>query len=288
MSIAPRSIWQIGLVVDDLEAAAAELGSVLGLEFEEPIAQSPGGNDIRVTLSRTGLPYFELIEGAAAGPWDGHTGSRLDHLAYFADDLAAERERLVAEGFPVIIDGAAMGIAGTYHLLPRTNVRIQPVDGTARPRLQERWGLENLDGPWLPASPWQLGFMVDDQDAARDELSRALGLEWSPVKARGRDGTLKVCMSLGDAPPYFELVDAGPSSDFTWRPAPRFDHLAYWAEDLEAESARLTDIGAPLVQVARPGELLFHHAPKSGVRLELMAGAYREKIRAGWDLENVG
>jgi hypothetical protein len=75
MSLERKRIWQIGLVVDDLEAATAEMSSVLGLKFRAPISHSPGGNDISVTLSQTGLPYFELVEGNGGGPWHGHTGS---------------------------------------------------------------------------------------------------------------------------------------------------------------------------------------------------------------------
>jgi hypothetical protein len=282
-----RHIWQIGIVVDDIELAATEILQVLGLEFTEPVARSYGGNDIRVGLSLTGPPYFELIEGNGGGPWDGHTGSRLDHLAYFVDDLEAERERLVAEGCPVIVESAALGMVANYHLLPRTNIRVEAVDAAFKTRIRDAYGLGDVDGRWHRTGPWQLGFMVDDVAVAQDELSRALGLKWTPVRLFGQDGEVTVCMSV-QGPPYFELVQAGIGSDLYWRGGPRFDHLAYWADELRSESARLSSVGAPLVQTARQDAILFHHAPRSGIRLEVIAAEYRHTIRTGWGLQDVG
>jgi len=127
--------------------------------------------------------------------------------------------------------------------------------------------------------------MVDDMEPSRDELTRVLGLEWTPAKSRG-DGDLSVCMSLQGLH-YFELVVAGRGSRLTWRPSPRFDHLAYWTDNLTAESARLNAVGVPLVQEMRE-EIRFHHGPRTGLRLEMMAGSYRDTIRSGWGFEDVG
>jgi len=281
-----RKIWQIGLVVADMEAARCELREVLGLEFPVPRSRRFGDYEIKVSIAPTGPPYFELIEGEPGGPWDGRTGSRLDHLSYWVENLRLERERLLAEGCPVFIDGAKLGLHASYHVLPHTNVRVEPVTSSYKDQVRGSWGIDDVDSVWNPRAPWQLGFMVDEIEAARDEFSRVLGVEWTPVKARGKGGDLSVCMTT-DGPPYLELVHAGEDADLAWRPSPRFDHLAYWAEDLMAESSRLDRLGAPFVQEIRP-EIRFHHAPKSGIRMEVMAGSYRDAVRLGWGVEDVG
>jgi Glyoxalase/Bleomycin resistance protein/Dioxygenase superfamily len=280
-----RPIWQIGIVVADIDAASAELGHALGLEFPAPVERAFGGHRLRVAIAKQGPPYFELLEGEPGGPWDGHSASRLDHVSYWVDDLCAERERLEAERCPIFLDSDTVGLPANYHLLPASDIRVEPLRSSFKQAIRDLWGIDDLDSAWRLGSPWQLGFMVDDIEASRGELARVLGVDWTPVQSRG-EGAVSVCMTMQGLP-YLELVQARVGSNLAWRPSPKFDHLAYWVEDLAAESDRLEAVGVPCVQEFRP-EIRFHHAPKSGVRLELIAASYRDTIRSLWGLEDLG
>ena len=281
----PRRIWQIGIVVADVAAAKAELEEALHLQFREPVTYGFHDWRTRIALARQGPPYLELLEGQPGSPWDGHTGSRLDHVSYWVEDIGAESERLEREGFPVFIDGVSAGGAVNFHLLPATRLRLEPAGRAQQEPIRQTWQIEDVEGGWTPGSPWQLGFMVLDIDAARDELSRALGLEWTPVRRCDAD-ELDVCLSL-QGPPYFALISASTTSALAWRPRPRLDHLAYWADDLVGEGERLARVGVPMVQRIRP-EIQLHHAPHSGVSLKMMDGDYRDVVRDKWGLADVG
>lgn len=57
--------------------------------------------------------------------------------------------------------------------------------------------------------PYHIGFAVADIDAARRELTDALGVAWSPV-AQGRlgDWNYRIVFSV-EGPPFLELIE-GP------------------------------------------------------------------------------
>jgi len=95
--------FQVGIFVQDLDAAMAQVGSALGLTWSEISSRElEEGGRLRVVFSKQGPPHIELIEGPPGSPWDSTAGPRIDHLGYWSDDFAAERDRLVREGNPVI------------------------------------------------------------------------------------------------------------------------------------------------------------------------------------------
>jgi hypothetical protein len=136
--------WQVGVVVGDLEAAMDEMGRALGLTWGEVKVRDELGPPLRVVFSDQGPPYFELIEGPPGSHWDGSAGSRLDHLAYWTDDLADERERLESEGLPVVVDGEAHGLPVNYHELRQSGFRIEMFDGSYREKMRAGRNLENV------------------------------------------------------------------------------------------------------------------------------------------------
>jgi catechol 2,3-dioxygenase-like lactoylglutathione lyase family enzyme len=107
------------------------------------------------------------------------------------------------------------------------------------------------------------GLVVDDIDEARRSLGAALGVEFTePVRSsapvRTPDGVREreslVCFSRG-AGHRIELIQQVFGG--VWAPAggePRLHHLAFWVDDLEAESARLESLGMPLVVTAAAGD----------------------------------
>jgi hypothetical protein len=128
----------VGIVVEDLDAAIAELRSLAGLRFVEPQVVPVGPWRLRVAFARSGPPYLELIEAQAGTPWE--TSAALDHLAWFSDDLEADMAALAAVA-PVELDGTAHGRRFSYHRAPATGMRIELVGSTPE-AFAERWGLD--------------------------------------------------------------------------------------------------------------------------------------------------
>ena len=140
----PRSFWQVGVLVQDLEAAMDELSRALGLTWSDVKRFGSEQARQRVVMSREGPPYFELVEGPPNSPWDSSAGSRLDHLAYWVDDIQEERERLEREGAPVVMDGQARGKLVNYHALPAAGFRVEVFDESRREELRRDWDMDDL------------------------------------------------------------------------------------------------------------------------------------------------
>jgi hypothetical protein len=130
--------FQVGLLVDDIYAAADEFERATGLSFEAPVERRLGDWTILVAFSLDGPPYVELIEGPEGSPWHAAGGRHLDHLGFWSADLEAERHRLDREGIAVAIDGARLGGQWLYHHLPHTGVRIEHIDESARAAFAQR------------------------------------------------------------------------------------------------------------------------------------------------------
>ncbi|WP_378738229.1 VOC family protein [Nocardia brasiliensis] len=98
--------YHIGIVVADLGRAMTEL-SEIGLQWHAPIRNdtdlSFNGTTVHhtpwMTYSKQGPPYLELIQQSPGTIW-AETG--LHHLGLWADDVAAESDRLAANGIPLL------------------------------------------------------------------------------------------------------------------------------------------------------------------------------------------
>ena len=140
MAIAPRTFFQVGVLVDSIEDAADELERAVGLRFEEPVERRIGEWDIRTSFSLHGPPYVELIESGPGTPWSAEGGPRLDHLGFWSPDLGEDRRRLEAEGLAVAVDGVAKGGHWLYHQAPRAGMRIEHIDSSAQKGFADRRG----------------------------------------------------------------------------------------------------------------------------------------------------
>ena len=121
---------QVGIIVEDLEAAMAELGGAVRVEWTGPHDRQLGKWHLRVALSTDGR--LELIEPEAGSPWESPGGPRLDHLAYFVDDLPGQQRRFIEAGLPMAIDGREFGGTWSYHASSHGGMRIELVDAAQR------------------------------------------------------------------------------------------------------------------------------------------------------------
>lgn len=131
--------FHVGMVVEDLEVAMAELSLALDIKWRTPHESRYGDWTIKVVYSLDGPPFLELIQGEAGGPWDTGQGSRLDHIGYYSEDVVAESERLAAAGLPVDFDPATVGRGGgfCYHRTVAAGARIEIVSVDRRTRLEQ-------------------------------------------------------------------------------------------------------------------------------------------------------
>ncbi len=95
--------YHVGIVVEDLESAAAQLTDLLGVtwgsisEVGQMTVRRPDGNDHVVPLRcvySTEAPRLELIEEVPGSIWVRNEHSNLHHLGVWAEGLAGESDRL--------------------------------------------------------------------------------------------------------------------------------------------------------------------------------------------------
>ena len=109
----------VAIAVPDLAAASALYCGTLGAEVSEPLdLPEHGVTTVFVTLPNTKLELLHpLGEGSPiAGFLAKNPAGGIHHLCYEVDDIAAARDRLVAEGARVLGDGE-----------PRTGAHGKPV-----------------------------------------------------------------------------------------------------------------------------------------------------------------
>lgn len=101
------NLFHTGIVVDDLAAATAQLGDLLGVTWFE------GGGDVRVitddgartvrasyALSREGPHHVELAQSVDGTLWSVTAPGQAHHLGYWVDDVAAASAELTRLGSP--------------------------------------------------------------------------------------------------------------------------------------------------------------------------------------------
>jgi hypothetical protein len=146
--------FHVGIVVDDLDSARAELTELFGYQWcpemsvRTPVMLATGETelDLRFTYS-VSVPRVEVIQSIPGTPWIPAQGSHIHHLGYWSDDVAADAVRLAERGYVeeatgVRPDGAPVW---AYHKSP-SGPRIELVSRLIQPALEQYWGS-------APASP---------------------------------------------------------------------------------------------------------------------------------------
>jgi hypothetical protein len=101
------------MIVQDLDAAKAELSALLGTRWAKDtspdlIVRADGEEQrvrLRVALSMNAGPHVELLQQVGPGPW---RAPQAHHLGFFVDDVAGTAARLVGEhGFMPLVEHVA-------------------------------------------------------------------------------------------------------------------------------------------------------------------------------------
>jgi len=107
------------LIVDDVDAAIAEVGSGLGITFHPPRTADFGGATFPVTYSVEGPPFVELTERTDGILLDTNG---LHHIGIYDETPTETRARVEAAGFELEVDGED-GYKPSLPLLPRSPER---------------------------------------------------------------------------------------------------------------------------------------------------------------------
>jgi len=105
----PANLFHTGIVVDDLEAATAELGERLGVTWNEGGAEVvlEGDGGVRAApsayaMSREGPHHIELCQSVPGTVWTAGAPGHAHHLGYWVDDVATASAELARSGAPAV------------------------------------------------------------------------------------------------------------------------------------------------------------------------------------------
>jgi catechol 2,3-dioxygenase-like lactoylglutathione lyase family enzyme len=158
MTMAPGDLFEIGLIVPNLEESIEYFHQAFGYTFS-PIVEGvlpnrgPEGDrtpQMRMAVSRE-HPQIELMETMAGTSMIPPAGTGLHHLGYYVDDLAGESERLAGLGLPFVRSGLAGDTAPAgwvYHQMTDGTL-IEIVDRQTAPLRQALMRGEVPDSPMV-------------------------------------------------------------------------------------------------------------------------------------------
>jgi hypothetical protein len=144
--------FHAGIVVDDVEAALADLTDLFGYRWCERISVTtpvvlPAG-DAAVDLSfaySMSTPRLEVIQSVPGTLWTPVPGSGIHHLGYWSDDLAADSALLSQRGYEAEASGVRPdGVPyWAYHRRPG-GPRIEIVSRELQPNLEQYWATGSI------------------------------------------------------------------------------------------------------------------------------------------------
>ncbi|MEU6646867.1 VOC family protein [Saccharomonospora sp. NPDC046836] len=131
---------------------------------------------------------------------------------------------------------------------------------------------------------YHLCFAVQDIQRATEDLTRVLGVRWSPIRT-GQLGEWEYSIVFSvEGPPFFEVIQGSAGSPWDATDGSRFDHIGYWSSDITTDKSRLEARGAPIDFDSCPygRSFTYHRIDSIGARVELVDLAVQEGFRKTW------
>lgn len=139
--------YHVGIVVEDLDSAKAQLSDLFGYLWGPEVA-----SDVTVRLAAETVelnlrlaysvsePRVELVQQLPGTLWEPAAGSGVHHLGYWSDDVGADGARLEAAGFAHEASGVAPdgSPVWAYHR-SASGPRIELVSRALQPLLASLW-----------------------------------------------------------------------------------------------------------------------------------------------------
>ncbi len=146
-----QRLFHTGIRVPDLEAAMDEIGESMGVTWATAVHNPAQGVwtpevgqqslDLKFTYSCEGPQHIELLEGPPGSVWDGREHPGVHHQGVWVDDVAAEAERCIANGWTCAASAKAPseGFGSFAYLQPPSGIIVELVSAAALPRFDSWW-----------------------------------------------------------------------------------------------------------------------------------------------------
>jgi catechol 2,3-dioxygenase-like lactoylglutathione lyase family enzyme len=140
-NVPDTAVYHVGLVVADLAGAVEQYSSALGFRFAKArmiplpvlVDGQPRSVELLATYSTGGPPHLELIEERSGSTWAADAFG-MNHMGFWAKDMAAAMARLEANGMPCRVRGTSTPPRISYHQAG-TGAWIELVDNSVRESL---------------------------------------------------------------------------------------------------------------------------------------------------------
>ena len=146
-------VFHVGLVVEDIEAAMATIGTNLGIRWAPVQTRTQvvrtGAGDVRqepiiFTYSSDGPPHVELIQSEPDSVWQVTPPNCLHHIGAFADDVT----KPPGSGLTLEFGGGdgPQPVGFAYYTAPG-GFRVELVDGSRRAQFEAWFSGGDLSSP---------------------------------------------------------------------------------------------------------------------------------------------
>lgn len=131
----PADLYHVGIIVDDIDRAAARLSAVGGYEWTKPVEATlsvtteAGDHDVPFKFVYSlQAPHLELVTEIPGTIWTAPTGNATHHLGYWVDDLTATAGQLEDAGFRQEARPSGDTLTSFAYYTDNTGLRIEIVD----------------------------------------------------------------------------------------------------------------------------------------------------------------
>lgn len=150
MTIDYQRLYHTGVRVPSLRTAMDEVGPQLGVTWAEvrerdQAVWTPDRGDhvvpLKYTYSCEGPQHLELLEGEAGSVWDGRTAPGVHHIGVWVDDVAAEADEALRNGWTCAASQHSPddGFGVFAYVVPPTGMIVELVHAAALPHFEQWW-----------------------------------------------------------------------------------------------------------------------------------------------------
>lgn len=148
--------FHVGIRVTDIRAAMDEIGKQAGVTWasvrDKPMAVwvpccGHAELQLALTYSVEGPVHLELLQGPRGSVWDGHDIPGAHHFGYWSDDVGADTEALLSDGWTLEMAAAAPedGYGRFTYVRSPSGYLLEPVTVANKPRFERWWAGGSLD-----------------------------------------------------------------------------------------------------------------------------------------------
>jgi catechol 2,3-dioxygenase-like lactoylglutathione lyase family enzyme len=151
-------LFHIGIRVADLAAAMAEIGKQSNVTWasvqDRPMSvwlpgEGPVVLQLALTYSVEGPVHLELMRGPTGSIWDGNEAAGAHHFGYWSDDVEADTETMIADGWTLELAAAAPedGYGRFTYVRSPSGYLVEPVSVANKTRFERWWAGGSLTDP---------------------------------------------------------------------------------------------------------------------------------------------